>query len=351
MNRELISKAISNIDSSFIAEAMTCPEPATQKTPERTSKMGKYENTSKGVRSGRLFALILAACLVFALAITAFAADWFGIRDMFRTPNRELPEGADSYIQQHTEAAEGEDWSCRITESLCDTSTVMVTVDVSGGDRYILAPMDASPTDSVCIIGLTGEQTLEEYAASQGKKLLFVGAILEGNEQLGLTVGSLQFENRSDREMTILIENSKTVSFTEADAVCYVYASEADGTNKSMELTFTLTQAPSTEAGNYAPVDPAAIPGLIVGDATVTETPLGISVRFMETVTDQDAYNTIMKVEIDGIEYGEGGSVLEDDGNWYFGFSMGQGTLTDTLTVHYYDWDKQPIGQIVFQKK
>ncbi|MEE0111531.1 MAG: hypothetical protein UEP57_11725 [Oscillospiraceae bacterium] len=43
----------------------------------------------------------------------------------------------------------------------------------------------------------------------------------------------------------------------------------------------------------------------------------------------------------------EGGSVLEDDGNWYFQFSTGQGTVTDTLTVHFYDWDKQLIGDIV----
>ena len=27
---------------------------------------------------------------------------------------------------------------------------------------------------------------------------------------------------------------------------------------------------------------------------------------------------------------------------------MGKGTITDTLTVHYYDWDKQPIGTITF---
>ena len=30
---------------------------------------------------------------------------------------------------------------------------------------------------------------------------------------------------------------------------------------------------------------------------------------------------------------------------------MGQGTVTDTLTVHYYDWDKQPIGEIIFKRK
>ena len=30
---------------------------------------------------------------------------------------------------------------------------------------------------------------------------------------------------------------------------------------------------------------------------------------------------------------------------------MGQGTITDTLTVRFYDWDKQIIGTVVFKKQ
>jgi len=71
----------------------------------------------------------------------------------------------------------------------------------------------------------------------------------------------------------------------------------------------------------------------------------------METITDQEALYNIMKVEIDGITYREGGSVLEDDGHWYFQFAIGEGTVGDTMTVHFYDWDKQPIGDIVFKQK
>ena len=58
-----------------------------------------------------------------------------------------------------------------------------------------------------------------------------------------------------------------------------------------------------------------------------------------------------MKVDVEGITYGEGSAVMGDDGNYYFQFSMGQGKVTDTMTAHFYDWDKNPIGDIVFKKK
>ena len=44
MNRKLISKAISDIDDAFIAEAQSAPVANTGHSPERTSDMGKYEN-------------------------------------------------------------------------------------------------------------------------------------------------------------------------------------------------------------------------------------------------------------------------------------------------------------------
>ena len=325
--------------------------------------MGKYENRNAGHSHRRLFALVLAACLVFSLAITAYAANLFGIREMFRTPYRELPESAEPYIQQHTEAPESynqqhteavqeENWSARVTESLCDGTKILVTVTVSGGDQYIVAPTDAMPSDTVGLIGLSGDQTLENYAASQGKKLLLVGATLMRNEGLGIFTEAQKFENSSPSEMHILVESDRTSSEPAGDAVCQVYALEAGSEAvERLELPFTLAEVPKEES-NFVPVAPDAIPGVTVGEATVTETAMGISVRWMETITDQDAHYDIKKVEFDEItDFDGGGLVQADDGNWYFQISMGKGEVTDTLTAHFYNWDNQPIGEIVFQKK
>lgn len=364
MNRKLISKALGGIDDHFIAESMVYREANPRRSPERNRKMGKYENRNAGHSHRRLFALVLAACLVFSLAITAYAANLFGIREMFRTPYRELPEAVEPYIQQHTdavqsyipqntEAAREEHWSARVTESLCDGTKILVTVTISGGDQYIVVPTDAMPNDTVGWIGLSGDQTLESYAQSQGKKLLLVGATLRRSEGLGIFTESQKFENSSPSEMYILVEADRTSSDPAGDAVCQVYAREAGSEAvERLELPFTLEEAPKEEESILVPVTPDAIPGVTVGEATVTETPLGISVRWMETITDQDAHYDIKKVEFDELtDYDGGGLVQADDGNWYFQISMGKGEVTDTLTAHFYDWENQPIGDIVFKKK
>lgn len=319
---------------------------------------GEYDSMSapeKSTHSHRkLVALILAACLVFSLAVTAYAANLFGIRELFRTYYRELPEAAEPYIQQETAAAEAEEgWSCAITESLSDSSTVMATVTIRGGDKYIVAPTDADPNGSVGVIGIASEQTLSEYAASQGKKLLLVGAsiIKVGDEEIG--GDSQRMENISESEMIILTRVSKTVSASNLEGVCLVYARE-EGSDEvqRVELPFVLSEAPATsEEMVYHPLISNAIPGLTFGDMTVTETPLGYNIRMPATVTDWEARRNIMKVEIEGLTYGAGGGFMEDEtGSCYFEAFMCQGTLGDILVVHYYDCDKQPIGEIEFRK-
>lgn len=351
MNRKLISKAISNISDKYIEESLSAPVTDAHRPPERTVNMGKYENREAGVHTRRVMSLVSAACLVFSLAITAYAANWFGIREMFDGETRKLPDTADPYIQQHSETAAAEDWSARITESLCDTGTIMTTVTVSGGDKYILVPTDAMPEDSVSFIRIEGNQTLSEYAASQGKELLFVGATLMHNEHLGIFTEAQTFVNVSDTEMNILVESGRTGD-SGGDAICKIYARDEAGNRLDLELPFTLEQAPAENERIYVPDDPDAIPGMTVGEATVKETPLGLSVQWLETITDQEESYNIMKVEIEGVTFHEGGgSVLEDDDTWRFQASMGEGTIGDTMTVHFYDWDKQPIGDLVFRKK
>ena len=152
--------------------------------------------------------------------------------------------------------------------------------------------------------------------------------------------------------MVILTRISKTVSAANLEGVCLVYAHE-EGSNETqrVELPFVLSEAPATsEEMVYHPLNFNAIPGLTFGDMTVTETPLGYNIRMPATVTDQEASYNIMKVEIEGLTYGEGSHGSEDDGNWYFDAYMCQGTLGGILVVHYYDCDKQPIGEIEFRK-
>lgn len=351
MNRKWISKALSDIDEKYIVETMTAPEEAAHHAPERTAKMGKYEDRTKGSKSRKFLALILAACLVFALAATAYAANLWGLRELFRTYYRELPEEAEPYIQQQTATAAAEEgWSAQVTESLCDFSKVLVTVHISGGDKYIVAPTDVMPQDGVGIIGISGDQSLEEYAHSQGKELLMVGANIGDWEALGISAASVRGVNISDSEMNILVEANKTVSDPELEVTCIVTARNEAGEIERLEIPIMLTEVPSSEGVTLKAVDPDAIPGIHVDEVTITETPMGLTVRYPVTVTDEDAFYNIMKQDSDQIVFGEGGTILDPDGTWYTTYTGCQGTVTDTLTIHYYDWNKEFIGDMVFEK-
>lgn len=348
MNRKLISEAISNIDDTYIAETLSLPVANADRAPERTIKMSKYEAKRNGVRSRRVFSLILAACLVFAFAITAYAFNFLGIREMLQRKGQELPEEAYGYIQEHDLSIDSKVWRCDVTESLCDDKNICITVTVTTPGEYILAPTDATPESTVRVIGIDGDQTLEEYAKAEKKKLLFVGMDIEERESLGIAHTSQTFESTSPQEMTILYQAQKTASAPIQEVICVVTGVEETAV-RSHYMGITLEEAPSDGSMTYVPVDPDAIPGLTVGNATVTQTPLGISIRIKETMTDEDAFYNIMKVEFDGLEYGVGGSVLEDDGNWYLAVSGCTGTVGDELTVRYYDWNSELIGSIVFE--
>lgn len=75
MNRKLISDAISNIDDMFIEETMSYSAEDFGHPPERTTNMKRRK-----INTRRMIGLVLAASLVFTLAVTAYAADIGGIR-------------------------------------------------------------------------------------------------------------------------------------------------------------------------------------------------------------------------------------------------------------------------------
>ena len=344
MNRRMMEKALSQIDDRFVQESL---EKITAENKGKP-KAGKYEAPGSGGLGRKFLILVLAACLVFALAAVAYAANVWGIREMFRTELRELPEAVVEDIQVHTETAAAEDWSARVTESYCDGSKILMTVEVSGGDRYVLAPTDLDPQSGVSFIGLSGTQTLEDYARELGKELLFVGASLMHNEDLGIFTESQNHRSTSPTEMVILVESDRSNADPVESAVCWVHAWMADGTRKNLEIPFNLGAAPIQGEEVYVPIDPDAIPGITVGNATVTKTSLGVTVRYQETITDQEAAYSILKRESPELPGLMGGFV--EDGSREIILTMGQGEIPGKLTIRYYDDDKAYIGEIDFRK-
>ena len=359
MKRELVREALDRIDEDLIQEALSFGL-AVGAAPERNNEMKMHRHRKRLGR--RIAVLALAAGLLLAIGVTAYAADLWGIRALFGNARKsEMPEAAVEQIQPHQETARGEGWSARVTETYCDESTVMVSVLISGGERYLIAPTDAMPEDPLWVIGREGDGTLRDYAASHDKTLLTVGAVLEqAIRDEGLSGNSQRFESLSDSEMLILITSSRTeagdtmeltVNVTGQEPVKAMVDSEGSYLHH-LSIPITVSAGSARELGVFVPEDPDGVPGLRLEEMSILETPLGYSFALPYTVTDQAAYEQILSMDFDPLRYAYSGGIRQtEDGRWYALWSMGDGELTDTLTVRFYNWDKETLGTVIYHKQ
>jgi hypothetical protein len=346
MNRELLSKAVGEIDEAFVAEAYRPVPEAASGSSERIVPMKKK----------RIITFALAAALLLALGIVAYAANLFGLRELYANPNRgDMPEEAANLIVSQSAEVEGDGWSASVLETYCDEGTVLVAVRVSADASYIVVPTDADLDSPLSVIGLSGEGTLREYAQKEGKTLLFVGANLDW-EALGLNSAGERFENASPQEMTIYVEGARN-SDTGApvDTVCTVVAvSWSPDTQdpdtvvtERRELPITLTEGKSTLLGRFVPADPHALPGFELGELSLAQTPLGIELRLEIKTLDEEAARNLLTLRLDGVEFHGAGTI---DPNGYAVFSQGQGDFGDIPVIRFLDWDKNTIAEVTFEK-
>ena len=315
--------------------------------------MGKYEAAKP---KHRLFGktLLVAVLVISLLAVTAYAAgSYLGIWDMTKGTYYELPQTATEYIESQTVQKNGQDWSCSVVETLFDKGYFMVTVGVSGGSKYILMPEYVEPEQSVREIGVEGEQTIQEYAESKGKKILRINADISDRDELGVAVATVQVTNQSDSEATILISGQKDPNVTVTEAACHVTAWEV-GTGEEniqrVELKFPVKEAPAGEGKVLYAQDPQAVPGMIIRSITVTETATGTMLEFDDEITDESLFADLKYGEPREVTWKEGGGWVETEpGKLHCQPWRVEGTVGDILTVDYYNWDNEIIGTLVFQ--
>ena len=308
------------------------------------------------VRMGRLLSIAAVVALILALGAVAYATNIFGLRELFTNPNRgDMPEEAANLIVSQSAEVEGDGWSASVLETYCDEGTVLVAVRVSADERYAVVPTDEDLNSPLSVIGLSGEESLREYAQKEGKTLLFVGANLDW-EALGLSSAGERFENASPQEMTIYVEGAHGNSAaTPVDTVCTVVAvawsPETQDSDtlvpERRELPITLVEGKSTPLGLYAPVDPYALPGFELGELRLTQTPLGTELRLKMSALDEDAARNLLTLRLDGVEFHGAGSI---DPNGYAVFGQGQGDFGDNPIIRFLDWGKNTIAEVTFEK-
>lgn len=86
---------------------------------------------------------------------------------------------------------------------------------------------------------------------------------------------------------------------------------------------------------------------MLFGDAAVIKTPLGYDISIPVSEFEQKK-SDIMGFSISDMNYREGGLKLDDNWQWTLHVSMAEGELGEVMTLHFFDWEKQPVGDIEF---
>lgn len=337
MNTYELLSSFENIHDKFILEA---------------KDMENYKKKGSG-RSRVKYTLIAAIVAVSLMIVTAVAAmNYLGMQEITKDTPYAVPSEAAPYIEtQSAQETTTEGWSCTMLESLFDAANFTISIGISGGDKYVVVPEDCDPGVDVSAIGLPSGQTLGDYAAQQGKTLLYVGAGIQDRDKLGIAVTTVLYKSQSDGEMTIVETGQKSTDVSVTEGICRVSAwvdGQKDVTR--VELPFTVKEA----AGDvlvYKAEGDNEVAGIRTNSFRVYQSPAGNSIVFDQEYAMgeyTEALQELKRMDIDGISYGEGGSMENEEGKPETRWSNVKGTFGDTLTLRFIDWDNEVMGSVTF---
>ena len=292
MNISEFNKAMNGIDDRFLS--------AWEERQEKFVPLPEGKGNGEA-RPGhrRLWVLILAACLVIAMALTAYAANRMGIREAMTGTLEQVSPGEAAYITPETAAAESEaGWSCALTESLYTGEKIMLSITVHAGEEYLLIPEDATASDSVGVIGLSGSKTLQEYANELGKTLLHVNAHMEFADWDTNGQG-LFTKNCGTDEITINLESEHTFRGPETlTGTCKVLVrpfGQEDSLSEELPLSLTAAPEPEGDKQIFHPVVSDSVPGMLFQDGTLSKSLSGYRLQLPFTVTDKGLVDDYLK--------------------------------------------------------
>lgn len=292
MTIQEFNKAMNGIDDRFLSAWEERQEEIVS-LPEGN---GKY-----GTRHGRkrLWVLILAACLVIAMALTAYAVNFMGIREAMTGTLEQVSPGEAAYITPETAAAESDaGWSCALTESLYTGEKIMLSVTIRAGEEYILIPAYINGSYPVGEIGLSGDETLQEYADRLGKTLLKAEASMDFTDWDVNGQGIFPRSNGTN-ELTLILDSEHTLRGPETlTGTCTVYVwplGQEEPTIETLPLSLTAAPEPEGDKQIFHPVVSDSVPGMLFQDGTLSKSLSGYRLQPPFTVTDKSIVDDYLK--------------------------------------------------------
>lgn len=284
------NKAMNGIDDRFLSAW----EERQKKISPLPEGKGKYE-----ARPGRLRVLVLAACLVIAMALTAYAANFMGIREAMTGTLEQVSPGEAAYITPETAAAESDaGWSCALTESLYTGEKIMLSVTIRAGEEYILIPAYINGSYPVGEIGLSGDETLQEYADRLGKTLLKAEASMDFTDWDVNGQGIFPRSNGTN-ELTLILDSEHTLRGPETlTGTCTVYVwplGQEEPTTETLPLSLTAAPEPEGDKQIFHPVVSDSVPGMLFQDGTLSKSLSGYRLQLPFTITDKSLVDDYLK--------------------------------------------------------
>lgn len=286
------NKAMNGIDDRFLSAW----EERQKKIASLPEGKGKYE-ARPGHR--RLWVLVLAACLVIATVLTAYAANFMGIREAMTGTLVQVSPGEAAYITPETAAAESDaGWSCALTESLYTGEKIMLSVTIRAGEEYILIPAYINGSYPVGEIGLSGDETLQEYADRLGKTLLKAEARMDFTDWDVNGQGIFPRSNGTN-ELTLILDSEHTLRGPETlTGTCTVYVwplGQEEPTIETLPLSLTAAPEPEGDKQIFHPVVSDSVPGMLFQDGTLSKSLSGYRLQLPFTVTDKGLVDDYLK--------------------------------------------------------
>lgn len=286
------NKAMNGIDDRFLSAW----EERQKKIAPLPEGKGKYE-ARPGHR--RLWVLVLAACLVIAMALTAYAANFMGIREAMTGTLKQVSPGEAAYITPETAAAESDaGWSCALTESLYTGEKIMLSVTIRAGEDYILIPAYINGSYPVGEIGLSGNETLQEYADRLEKTLLKAEASMDFTDWDVNGQGIFPRSNGTN-ELTLILNSEHTLRGPETlTGTCSVYVwplGQEEPTIETLPLSLTAAPEPEGDKQIFHPVVSDSVPGMLFQDGTLSKSLSGYRLQLPFTITDKGIVDDYLK--------------------------------------------------------
>jgi len=325
MTIQEFNKAMNGIDDRFLS-AWEERQKEIVSLPEGN---GKY-----GTRHGRkrLWTLILAACLVIAMALTAYAVNFMGIREAMTGTLEQISPGEAAYITPETAAAESDaGWSCALTESLYTGEKIMLSVTIRAGEEYILIPAYINGSYPVGEIGLSGDETLQEYADRLGKTLLKAEASMDFTDWDVNGQGIFPRSNGTN-ELTLILDSEHTLRGPETlTGTCTVYVwplGQEEPTIETLPLSLTAAPEPEGDKQIFHPVVSDSVPGMLFQDGTLSKSLSGYRLQLPFTVTDKSIVDDYLKTYCEELDFW--GLLDKSTGNVFYDIptnDFGQATI------------------------